>query len=937
MGEVSAPNLMTWPVTRRFDTLGYLIAAGAVVAATFMHLLVDAYVRDTLMFTIYFAAVVVAAWYGGFWPGIFATLLSCVAADFFFLEPRYSFGIPLSDTDDWLVIVTFFLVGVTVAGFSEALHRSNAKAHWIAQQRTIALEEAAAQRELLHVTLASIGDAVIATDETGRISFLNSAAEKLLGIAVAEAAGRPLRDVFHIINEQTRQRVEDPCERVLRTGRIVGLANHTVLISKDGTERPIDDSAAPIQDENGQTRGVVLIFRDATEQRRAQELNERLAAIVEHSGDPIIGKRLDGTITSWNASAERLYGYDAKEAIGQPISFIVPPDRRAELDTIMARLRRGEQINHLETVRQRKDGSRVDVSLTISPIKNSYGEVIGASKIARDISEQKKMREALERSEEHARFLSEASKSVAALVDVDSSMQRLARLCASRFADWCVFYLLNEQQEIQPIARAHRDAPKELLLAERATEFPPEWRDASPLSRVLRSGKAECLPDIDPSSWKSIRSDRGDELIDKLSPRSLIIVPLESRGRTIGGIELARSDVAARFTPEDFEIAQELARRAATAIDNCQLYEELRKADRQKDDFLAMLAHELRNPLAAIDYATRLSSISPEQAANASDIIHRQVRHLVRLIEDLLDVSRITRDKIELKRELIDAAALVNRAVGTARPSIDEHKHRLTVEVAADEMPLFADPTRLEQIIVNLLTNAAKYTPEGGQIALSAFPEDEHIVIKVKDTGIGIPTEMLPRVFELFTQVNPEIDRSKGGLGIGLTVVRKLTEMHGGSVSATSEGLGLGSEFAVRFPRSKGRAETDVRAMPAAGPRQGLRVMVVEDNVDTARSMSLLLDIAGCSTKVVHDGVAALESADAFQPEVVLLDIGLPGLDGYQVARRLRADPRHSSVRLIAVSGYGKEQDQQRSKEAGFDDHLVKPVDFDSLLAKLEK
>jgi two-component system CheB/CheR fusion protein len=400
-------------------------------------------------------------------------------------------------------------------------------------------------------------------------------------------------------------------------------------------------------------------------------------------------------------------------------------------------------------------------------------------------------------------------------------------------------------------------------------------------------------------------------------------------------MELARSDAAAGFTADDFAIAQELARRAATAIDNSRLYEELRNADRQKDDFLAMLAHELRNPLAAIDYATRLSSISPEQATIAGDIIHRQVRQLVRLIEDLLDVSRITRDKIELKREPTDASTLVNRAAGTARPSIDEHKHRLTIEVAPEEMPVSVDPTRIEQVIVNLLTNAAKYTPPGGQITLQACPDDDHVVIKVKDTGIGIPTEMLPRVFELFTQVNPQIDRSKGGLGIGLTVVRKLTEMHGGSVSATSEGLGQGSEFTVRLPRSQGSPETDVCAIPVAGPRQGLRVMVVEDNVDTARSMSQLLNKAGCSTKVVHDGVAALDSADEFQPEVVLLDIGLPGLDGYQVAQRLRADPRHRRVRIIAVSGYGKEQDQQRSKEAGCDDHLVKPVDFDSLLALL--
>jgi DNA-binding response OmpR family regulator/anti-sigma regulatory factor (Ser/Thr protein kinase) len=400
-------------------------------------------------------------------------------------------------------------------------------------------------------------------------------------------------------------------------------------------------------------------------------------------------------------------------------------------------------------------------------------------------------------------------------------------------------------------------------------------------------------------------------------------------------IQLVRDETRTPFTEAEYEVAQELARRAATAIDNSRLYDDLRAADRQKDDFLAMLAHELRNPLAAIDYATQLASISPDQSDNATEIIHRQVRHLARLIDDLLDVSRITRGKIELQREPIDAATIVNRAAGTARPTIDQYRHRFKIEVAPIEMPLFADPMRAEQILVNLLTNAAKYTPEGGEISLKAYPDNDDVVIKVQDSGIGIPNEMLPRVFELFTQVNPEIDRTKGGLGIGLTVVRRLAEKHGGTVSATSDGLGKGTEFTVRLPRSTDRAGRDLSAAQAAGPPLGLRVLVVEDNVDTAAAMSQLLSQEGCDTKVVYDGPAALEAADAFRPKVVLLDIGLPGLDGYEVARRLRADSSHDGLRLIAISGYGQAKDQQHSKEAGFDHHVVKPVDFQSLLALL--
>jgi K+-sensing histidine kinase KdpD/CheY-like chemotaxis protein len=537
---------------------------------------------------------------------------------------------------------------------------------------------------------------------------------------------------------------------------------------------------------------------------------------------------------------------------------------------------------------------------------------------------------------DHAQFLSEASKSVAALVDVESSMQRLAQLCVPRFADWCALYLVNEQSEIQPIARAHDDPQKAALLAELISNYPPSWRVQTISSRVLRSGAAEFIPEISKSYLDSVTQDaRHGELIQKLAPRSAIVVPLESRGRTIGMIQFVRAGARAAFSEEEYEVAQELARRAATAIDNSRLYDDLRGADRQKDDFLAMLAHELRNPLAAIDYATQLSNLSPEQAANATEIIHRQVRHLARLIDDLLDVSRITRDKIELKKEPIDAATIVSRAAGTARPIIEKHKHHFRVDVAHEKMPLFVDPTRVEQVIVNLLTNAAKYTPEGGQVSLKAYPENNEVVFKVRDSGVGIPKEMLPRVFELFTQVNPEIDRTKGGLGIGLTVVRRLTEKHGGTVSATSDGLGKGTEFIVRLPISKDPTGSDGGGRQSAQPPPGLRVLVVEDNADTASAMSQLLAQSGCDTKVAHDGPAALEAASGFRPQTVLLDIGLPGLDGYEVARRLRADSRHAGLRLIAISGYGQAQDQQRSKEAGFDHHLIKPVDYRALMGLL--
>jgi PAS domain S-box-containing protein len=363
--------------------------------------------------------------------------------------------------------------------------------------------------------------------------------------------------------------------------------------------------------------------------------------------------------------------------------------------------------------------------------------------------------------------------------------------------------------------------------------------------------------------------------------------------------------------------------------------EKLKEAHRQKDDFLAMLAHELRNPLAAIEYALQLANVCPDQSAEAMEIIERQVGHLAHLIDDLLDVSRITRDRITLQRERLDARLIVRRAVATAQPAINCGRHHLSVLLPDAPLPIDADPTRIEQILVNLLTNAAKYTPERGELSVRAFVENEQLAIKVKDTGIGIPAEMLSRVFDLFIQVNPGLERSQGGLGIGLTVVRRLAELHGGSVSVASEGSGKGSEFTVRLPLLQEHLADTATNEPAGALAPGLRVLVVEDNVDAATSLSKLLQNVGCATRVVHDGSTAVVAALEFRPDVVLLDIGLPGVDGYGVARRLSAAPELSATRLIAISGYGHEQDRQRSRQAGFDHHLVKPVHFKTILPLL--
>jgi signal transduction histidine kinase len=364
----------------------------------------------------------------------------------------------------------------------------------------------------------------------------------------------------------------------------------------------------------------------------------------------------------------------------------------------------------------------------------------------------------------------------------------------------------------------------------------------------------------------------------------------------------------------------------------------LRDNDRHKDEFLAMLAHELRNPLAAVNNAvTVLKLTSDEETRNwASDVVERQVRQLVRLIDDLLDVSRITSGKIRLRKEYVDAGAILDQAIESARPHIDERGHALSVSIDRGRLPLHVDATRVEQMVLNLLTNAAKYTVRGGRVWLTASKEGGQVVITVRDNGVGIPPHKLPEMFRLFSQGDRTLARSEGGLGIGLTIVRKLAEMHGGSVDARSEGPGKGSEFVVRLPLARKRAEVRAEVRRGELPKGlGLRILVVDDNIDTARGMVRLLKLLGNDAVAVHDGRAALETAHTFRPHFVLLDIGLPGLDGYQVAATLRGDELLRDAVIIAVSGYGQDEDRRRSLASGFDHHLVKPVDFDSLASLL--
>ena len=408
------------------------------------------------------------------------------------------------------------------------------------------------------------------------------------------------------------------------------------------------------------------------------------------------------------------------------------------------------------------------------------------------------------------------------------------------------------------------------------------------------------------------------------------VIPAESYSSLMTPDERLRA--ISRLQQKARALETEVAQRKETESARQKALDELQAANQAKDEFLAMLGHELRNPLAAVQNAVVTARLDSTRRDRALDIARRGVDQLRRLVDDLLDVARITQGRITLRTQRLPLASIIERAVEAARSLIDDRAHAVVLSLPGDEVQVEGDSTRLEQVVANLLTNAAKYTNPGGQITLTAALEGAEAVLRIRDNGIGIAAEMLPRVFNLFAQADRALDRAQGGLGIGLTVVKRMVELHGGRVEAHSNGLGTGAEFVVRLPAALAARDDAAQTAATDGPRRTCaRVLLVEDNPDTAEGMRMLLDLLGHRVRAVQDGPSALEAARAMLPDVMLVDIGLPGMDGYELARRVRQDPALRHVILVALTGYGREEDRLRALRAGFNHHLVKPVNPDAL------
>jgi signal transduction histidine kinase/DNA-binding response OmpR family regulator len=539
------------------------------------------------------------------------------------------------------------------------------------------------------------------------------------------------------------------------------------------------------------------------------------------------------------------------------------------------------------------------------------------------LAEEKAAREAAERATRRLAFLAEATGALAASLDVAACTRELAKLLVPAIAEVALLRLHDEgRDDHAEVAWAEPSALHGVAL--RPVDAPlPRWLDDM-MARCTRSARAEIL---------TPPADADAPVPGVPSVGEAYCVALVAHGRALGVLVLGLAGDTRHFDSEALATATDLASRAAISLDNAMLYRRIQEEDRRKNEFLAMLAHELRNPLAPISNAVHVMNAQEHDPARlkwAREVIGRQLKQLVRLVDDLLDVSRITRGKIDLKLETLDAAAVIAAAVETSRPNVDQQDHALTILLPPESIRLRGDFARVAQVLANLINNAAKYTPRGGRVSVSAEREGHEVVFRVRDSGVGIPEQFLGTIFEPFTQVDRTLDRAQGGLGIGLTLVRSLVDMQGGSVTVTSAGRDQGSEFAVRLPApadadpAAGGVDTPYRPDVSAA---GLRVLVVDDNRDVADTTATILRLSGCDTHVAYDGHAGLEAVTRLQPDAVLLDIGLPGLDGYQVAERLRAQPMHRRTLVVAVSGYGQEEDRARSKAAGFDYHVVKPID----------
>ena len=743
----------------------YGIALLSVAAATSIRLGLDPLIGDSFPFLAFFLAIVFTARYGGMGPSFLALVLSWFAFDKLFLQPARTIPFFRSKTQ---LMFGFFFVGLTVGLLSKVTKVAQRLARENAARARDALEDLRSNRERLRIALASIGDAVIATDAKGCVDTLNPVAEQLTGWSADVAAGLPLTAIFRTSETKNGKVADRLIAEVVRCGTFSLPDDPIVLLSRDGSSRCVELNPTPIKNDQGVTTGVVIIFRDISGRRRVEEAlresEERFRMMADAA-----------PIMIWASGTDKLCDYFNK-------GWLDFTGRTA-----------------------------------LQEMNNGWSEGVHVEDLKGCLETY------------HSAF----------------------------------------------------DAREPFMMEYRLRRNDGEYR------WVMDTGVPRRTPD----------------------------------GAFSGYIGSCLDITERRLAEED-----------------------LRNAGRRKEEFLAVLSHELRNPLApiqtALDLLEHAESLG-DRARQELAIIKRQVRNLTRLVEDLLDVSRISRGKIELRKEVVDLGEVMAHSVEALRALVDERQQQIHVSIPEKTLLLIADPTRMEQILSNLLINAARYTGHGGEIWLSAEQAAGDVMIRVRDTGIGIEPELLGQLFGLFMQGKRQLVPHHNGVGIGLSLVKDLVELHGGTITAHSSGPDAGSEFTIRLPALAGvlpesKPSPSENGLDASGLLPRRRILIVDDNVPAADSLGRLMSrVLGQEVRVVYDGNSALALAPSYRPEILLLDLEMPRMDGYEVAMRLRANPECSGILIVAVTGWGHEDDHRRSRAMGFDLHLVKPVTAKSLKAML--
>lgn len=753
----------------------------------------------------------------------------------------------------------------------------------------------AAERELrlseteLRTTLRSIGDAVVACDGEGRITLMNPIAEGLTGWAEGEARGRPAAEILRLIHESDRTEVPSPLARAL-TGAPTSLEHRTILRSRTGAEYPIADSASPIRNEKGETRGAVLVFRDITEKRQAERELQRLAAIVSSSEDAIVAEGLDGTVTTWNAGAERLFGYTAAEVVGRPVSVLDPPGSDESTQSRLVRIGRGERVQQFDTTRLHRDGRRLEVSVSISPIRSADGVLIGASKIFRDIRQRKESEAALRSSEERFRVLSNAVPSFVWVSEEGRGATFLNRR-------WYEYTGRTEKDSLG-------DGWTGAIHPDDAETVRQKWEYAlasgEPFETELRYRRKD-----GEHRWFVARAIRA-----------------QSGGRRIW-IATATDIDDLKNTAAALRAAKEAAEHAAEA----------------KDRFLAVLSHELRTPLtpalATSQLLERRTDVA-DDVREALQLLRRNIELEALLVDDLLDLNKITRGLIELRKQPVDLHGIVENVADICRSELLTKGQHLEIDLRAREHHGDADSARMQQVLWNLLKNAIKFTPVGGSISIgSDNPRPGQIALTVSDSGVGIPAGVMGRIFEPFEQGPKTLSPRSGGLGLGLSISKKLVELHDGTIRARSEGEGRGATFTVelRAFRETRVALSAGAPAPSATPKK-LSILLVEDHGDTAVALSQILREEGHQVATAGSASDAVATFRERPFDLLITDLGLPDASGRTLLGSLR---EIRPVSGIVISGYGMDSDVAKSREAGFEDHLTKPVHVDTLLAAIDR